>query len=268
MSCKALPAYTLCRSQVAHRRIVLCVRRVRVAQAYDTEELQAIIDAGADVNFVNSHGCTALGSLVHRGFRYGGNPSAAARTVQLLLAAGAEYSLGWTDRGTCPGMTELHWACHYADAACVQLLLCAGASVLAAGRCTCPASFLLDGETPLGSACGRADLEKMKLLCVYGAPRADVGGGISAEEQVARGLRLFRSNDEATHEAACKWLELSSGWQAPADCLDQLLTPERTRELLRGGVELLPELTQVRGPRRVRAGGGRWAAGGGSRATC
>ena len=82
---------------------------IDAARDGDLTEVERLLEAGADVNWHNEWGSTAL----MWGY---------TKIVELLVIAGADVNL--EDNG---GMTALMWAIEYGNAEIVELLLNAGA---------------------------------------------------------------------------------------------------------------------------------------------
>ena len=138
---------------------------------------------------------------------FNGNAGATA----LLLEAGVDV-----DQRTNSGFCSLFLACMRGHIECAELLLSAGASVNLANRY---------GGTPLFFACCYGHIQCAQLLSSYGANR-NFPIGYSAERYSA-----YRGNHALT-----EWLALSREW-SPLHHLE-VLSPERTRALLRGGANL------------------------------
>lgn len=134
-----------------------------------------------------------------------------ARATALLLEAGVHV-----DQQANSGGSPLFVACIRGQTKCVELLLSAGASVDLANE---------SGQTPLWSACIYGHIQCAQLLSSYGANR-DFSYGDTAESFSA----LFG------HTALVEWLALSREW-SPLHHLE-VLSPDRTRALLRGGADL------------------------------
>ena len=159
----------------------------------------------------------------HRGWRpltwaaFFGNAGA----IVLLLEAGVDadqlmiygniHAGERTNRGS-----PLYFACLQGHTECAELLLGAGASVDLAD---------VHGSTPLYITCLGGNIQLAQLLSAYGANRV-FSHGSTAERISAR----------FNHHALAVWLALSREW-SPLHHLE-VLSPERTRALLRGGTDL------------------------------
>ena len=138
---------------------------------------------------------------------YHGNAGA----TTLLLQSGVDVA-----QRTGGGDTPLYFACMRGHTECVELLLGAGASV----------DLATDyGATPLYFACIDGNIRCVQLLSSYGANRIFGPIGLTAEDISAR-----------RHAALTQWLARSREW-SPLHHLE-VLSPERTRALLRGGADL------------------------------
>ena len=134
-----------------------------------------------------------------------------AGATALLIEAGVDV-----DQRMDGGQSALYLACLHGHAKCVELLLGAGASVdLAAYH----------GVTAMYIACCSGRIQLAQLLSSYGADRTFLDG-YTAERLCAT----------YGHHALAEWLALSREW-SPLHHLE-VLSPERTRALLRGGADL------------------------------
>ncbi len=134
------------------------------AASGSVEQLEQLIRQGADVNALHG-GSTALCEACRNGH---------PRCVELLLAAGADHSIGEPVPGRSCSMTPLHLTVmnrrSASHTACVAALLQAGADPLAtAGR---------TGLTPLHFAAADASLEAVRLICEAAHARVSMAQGI------------------------------------------------------------------------------------------
>ena len=168
-----------------------------------------LLDAGAAVDLA-SHG-RGISPL------YMASQEGHVECVQLLLDAGAAVDLARTDNGATP----LYMACRKGHVECARLLLDAGAMVDLAATSV--------RETPLLVACRKGQVDCARLLSSYGARR-------EVQEGELAGATAEEISTEEGHAALTQWLILSRGW-LPLHHLE-VLSPERTRALLRGGADL------------------------------
>ncbi|MDC3309545.1 ankyrin repeat domain-containing protein [bacterium] len=122
-------------------------------QTATASNVQAELDAGADVNARDKDGYTPL--LLAAGY-------STAESIQLLIAAGADVNAR-TEKGYTPlhsAVGTLHSAVGNSSAEGVQLLIAAGAEVNARDE---------SGYTPLHSAAWKATAETVQLLITAGA---------------------------------------------------------------------------------------------------
>ena len=133
-----------------------------------------------------------------------------AGATTLLLEAGVDV-----DQPMIYGDTPLYLACMRGHAECAELLLSAGASVDLANACD---------RTPLWKACSLGYIQCAQLLSSYGANR-------TFPNDTAERLSAI-----CGRRALAEWLALSREW-SPLHHLE-VLSPERTRALLRGGADL------------------------------
>ena len=134
-----------------------------------------------------------------------------AGAIALLLEAGVD-----ADQRMNSGFCPLFLACARGHTECAELLLGAGASVdLASDK----------DVTPLWIACYHGRIQCAQLLSFYGANR-DFPSGVTAGTLSAH----------FGHTALTEWLALSREW-SPLHHLE-VLSPERTCALLRGGANL------------------------------
>ena len=134
-----------------------------------------------------------------------------ARATAFLLEAGVDVN-----QGTQYGDTPLYFACTQGHTKCAELLLGAGASVDLANEF---------GQTPLYFACVHGHIQCAQLLSSYGANRDFPH--VRTPEYISAAFG---------HDALAEWLALSRKW-SPLHHLE-VLSPERTRALLRGGADL------------------------------
>lgn len=134
------------------------------AQAGDVARVQALVSAGAPVDWVSKSGPgrTSLSEAALHGH---------LSCVHVLLAAGA--TVDWADQAM--GFTPLAWAASEGHLACVQALLSAGASVEHSSK---------SGLRPLMVAAGNGHLEVVRVLLEAGAP-------VSAQSHAARNALTF-----------------------------------------------------------------------------
>ncbi len=93
--------------------MLLSTSVLHVASAGDVGRVRLLLKTGADVNSVDSDGCTAL---------MGASFGCHVKCVRLLLEAGASV-----DSANSDGRTTLMMASDIGDAGCVRLMLPAGA---------------------------------------------------------------------------------------------------------------------------------------------
>jgi ankyrin repeat protein len=160
-----------------------------------------LLEAGVDVEHTGRYGHTPLHLACFQGH---------TDCARLLLSARASVDLANVD-----GDTPLYVASDRGHVDCVELLLGAGALVDLAPH----------HVTPLAIACEHGHIQCAKLLSSYGANRVFVGGTTAEERTAFHGFN-----------ALAEWLALSREW-SPLHHLE-LLSPERTRALLRGGADL------------------------------
>lgn len=134
------------------------------AQAGDAKRVQALLSAGAQVDWVKKSGPgrTALSEAALHGH---------LECVHVLLAAGA--TVDWVDRAM--GFTPLAWAASEGHVACVQALLTARAAVDHASNA---------GLRPLMVAAGNGHLEVVRVLL-------EAGASVAAQSKVARNALSF-----------------------------------------------------------------------------
>ena len=143
---------------------------------------------------------------------FGASQNGHIECTRLLLGAGAAVDLAATDSGATP----LYMACLEGHVECMHLLLSAGATV----------DLASNGFTPLYLACFQGHGECAQLLSSYGARRELQHGPVAD----------LAFSTHAGHAALTEWLARSRDW-SPLHHLE-VLSPERTRELLRGGADL------------------------------
>ena len=135
-----------------------------------------------------------------------------AGATALLLNAGVHVD----PQTNTVGNTPLFIACMRGHVECVRLLLGAGASVDLVNA---------DGHIPLWIACCQGHIQCAQLLSSYGANRDFPH--VRTPEYISAAFG---------HDALAEWLALSRKW-SPLHHLE-VLSPERTRTLLRGGADL------------------------------
>lgn len=145
------------------RDVHLNERFLQAAQKGDYEDLQNLLDLGAEVNARGKYGDTALIWAALRG---------QAKMVQYLLAKGAEVNAKNDVKET-----PLILATDNKNVAVVRLLLAHGADIN---------SKRYDGATPLMIASRYADVEMVKLLLAAGAnPKEKDNAGQTALDYTA-----------------------------------------------------------------------------------
>ena len=151
---------------------------ITAAERNDTDALQLLLDAGADVDAPDEDGFTALVLASQQGHD---------TCVKLLLDAGADAKAESTS-----GFTSLMAASSAGNAACVKLLLDAGAD----------ANAQAGGEdTALKNASWAGDAACVKLLL-------DAGADVNAKDKA--GFTALKNASRAGH-AACVKLLLDAG---------------------------------------------------------
>lgn len=128
-------------------------------QAYDPEVIDALIEAGADVNAVGSGEKSGLPPLVLAATRYG------EQAVSHLLSKGAQVNTRWVAPGTLyDGQTALYSAVAQGNLKVVRLLLQKGADTKATPK---------NGLSILKLAVGSGNYHIVKMLLKHGVPMED-----------------------------------------------------------------------------------------------
>eukprot|EP00966_Prymnesium_polylepis_P312224 7214379-Prymnesium_polylepis.1 len=163
-----------------------------------------LLSARAEPSQASPTGTTALMAACQAGH---------ASCAETLLRRGAE-----ADARRENGWTALMAACQAGHDGCAQLLLEHGAS---------PDHSTSDGVTALIVACSQGWPDIAKLLSFSGAARTRTRSGLTPAEVAAH----------FGHDDVAAFLDLSAAWTTRLHHL-ALLTPCRTRELLRAGADV------------------------------
>lgn len=131
------------------------------------EQVELLMNAGANVNAMGTDGWTPLAEACFRGFR---------DVAQALLTNGA-----YVDTRESGDNTPLTLACLQGHADCVELLLQHGAKTSVRARCS---------QTPLLLATANRHLETMKLLLAHGVD-------VNAQDERGRTAALLLAMDDA-----------------------------------------------------------------------
>ena len=164
-----------------------------------------LLDRGASIDMTNQSGSTALHLACANGHE---------ACCRLLLERGASIN-----RADCDGATALKEAAAEGSEACASLLLDHGASVDLAD---------FAGVTPLMKASAQGHKQCVRLLTCHGASRSKTDHVGQCAAEVARLHHQLQT---------AMWLEATVQWTTPLHHLE-LLTPERTLSLLRGGASV------------------------------